>query len=457
MKKAIFALLILTAFTLTFVNCEKNEEVNFLPSSTTQISIDQVKSTFESSFKREAFPNLRLPLWEKAENYTLNGKSVIEVPFYTLKESDLAESTAFSYDKLVASFDLNNNLSVHIVHFYSKDVEKALSTIISYSEPKDFNGFITVFDFDKTPLEVNRYINGVKSKKQYEFKSRKYEEGETILKRVNDVCEMAEEIIYTRTCWFWTYESGYVEIIDCSPWVPEINSYLVCEGSDGADGSEGAGVTHRTEEEEIINNLSGDAKCVFRLLLEKNGNLFKTTIGKFIDNPDYHLQINSGGTCPTGADGCTDGSNINSGLAIINIVNEGRGTLDLAATILHEGIHAEIYKYVNEYRKGLDPNDRPNLLGYYFQYENISVSTAQHQHMADKFVKPIAEAIRELDNNRYPLEDYMGFGWDGLRKYGWDGYYDNGVWKDLDKDESKAYYKTQKKVLDNTIFNSNCN
>jgi len=27
-----------------------------------------------------------------------------------------------------------------------------------------------------------------------------------------------------------------------------------------------------------------------------------------------------------------------------------------AATLLHEGIHAEIYKYVDEHKKGIDPN-----------------------------------------------------------------------------------------------------
>lgn len=31
-------------------------------------------------------------------------------------------------------------------------------------------------------------------------------------------------------------------------------------------------------------------------------------------------------------------------------------------------------------------------------------------------VIPIAETIRNLDNNRDPLEDYMGFGWDDLER-----------------------------------------
>jgi hypothetical protein len=75
--------------------------------------------------------------------------------------------------------------------------------------------------------------------------------------------------------------------------------------------------------------------------------------------------------------------------------------------------------------------------------------------MADKFVKPIAEAIRKLDNYNYPLDYYMGFGWDGLRKYGYDGYYDNGKWVSLTKSESSDYYRKQKTVNDNTKLKNN--
>jgi hypothetical protein len=78
----------------------------------------------------------------------------------------------------------------------------------------------------------------------------------------------------------------------------------------------------------IINELTGKAKCVYELLKDQNGNLFLSTIGKFIDNSNYHLQLNSGGSCGIGEDACTDGSNIDSGLAIINIINEGRVCID---------------------------------------------------------------------------------------------------------------------------------
>lgn len=49
----------------------------------------------------------------------------------------------------------------------------------------------------------------------------------------------------------------------------------------------------------------------------------------------------------------------------------------------------------------------------------------------------------------------MCFGWDGLKRYGYDGYYDNGVWKTLDKSVNSDYYKKQKIVNDNTKLNGN--
>jgi len=208
----------------------------------------------------------------------------------------------------------------------------------------------------------------------------------------------------------------------------------------------------------IINNLTGKALCTYEQLKELN--LFKATIAKFENNKDMYLQINSGGVCNnSGDDGCTDGDYVDKGLVIINIVNEGYGSLDLAALILHEGIHAEIFKYVYEYDNGIDPNNRKNLLAQYFKYKNAegkyNSSVAQHQHMADNFVKSIAQAIRKLDGFKHPVESYLGFGWSGLQKYGWDGYYDNGVLVTL---PIVNLFDTEVKyIIDNSNFNKNCN
>jgi len=176
---------------------------------------------------------------------------------------------------------------------------------------------------------------------------------------------------------------------------------------------------------------------------------------------DYILNITYGYCKRSGADACADGGEIGNGIVTIKIESAGLGTLDFAATLLHEGIHAEIYKYVEEHRNGIDLSNRTNLLYYYFQYKaknrlDLGTTEAQHQYMADNFVKPIASAIQQLDGFRYDLEHYMGFGWDGLREYGYDGYYDNGKWISLNKDESSDYYIKQRNVLLTTNFPGTC-
>ena len=86
----------------------------------------------------------------------------------------------------------------------------------------------------------------------------------------------------------------------------------------------------------------------------------------------------------------------------IKIFSSGAQSLDFAVTLLHEGSHAEIYKYVDEHKKGIDPNDRKNLFFYYNLYSaqnnnRRETSLAQHQHMQVVFVTPIARAIRQFD------------------------------------------------------------
>jgi len=47
-------------------------------------------------------------------------------------------------------------------------------------------------------------------------------------------------------------------------------------------------------DDKIINELTGKAKCVYEKLKRKMATFLKRQIGEFIDNPDYHLQLNSG-------------------------------------------------------------------------------------------------------------------------------------------------------------------
>lgn len=210
------------------------------------------------------------------------------------------------------------------------------------------------------------------------------------------------------------------------------------------------------EDDQIINNLTEKEKCVYDKL--KALNLFTATIKKFENNSSYNLIIKRG-NCENTDTGCTDGGDISNGNITITMEEGVNGRpLDFASDLLHEGIHAEIFKYVDEHKKGIDPNNRENLMYYYWLEKKKGDpryfdANYQHQHMADNYIKPLTEALRRLDNYNYPLDYYLGFAWTGLQKYGFDDYWENGKLVKLTTDKIKEYEKKSGIVRNNTKFN----
>jgi hypothetical protein len=211
-------------------------------------------------------------------------------------------------------------------------------------------------------------------------------------------------------------------------------------------------------EDRIINKLTGKEKCVYDKIKELD--LFKSTIKKFQSNDNYNLTIEMG-DCDNTDTGCTDGDDIENGNITI-IMEEGVNgrPLDFAADLLHEGIHAEIFKFVNENIKGIDTNDRKNLMYYYWLEKKEGdpryfEANYQHQHMADKYITPLIEALMKLDDNNYTSDYYLSFAWSGLSKYGFDGYFENGQVVDLTKDKLKEYGDKAKIVRSNSNFLKN--
>lgn len=146
-----------------------------------------------------------------------------------------------------------------------------------------------------------------------------------------------------------------------------------------------------------------------------NGNLFKQTIGTFIDDPEYNLTLKIG-ECSNTDDACTDASDVYN----ISIIIEDFDTnaIDIATLILHEAIHAELYRYVSRYESGVDPNNRARLFQLFKYYHDLyDTGDIQHIYMTEKYINPIATALRQIDGNKYPVDYYKAFAWDGLRKW----------------------------------------
>jgi hypothetical protein len=200
-------------------------------------------------------------------------------------------------------------------------------------------------------------------------------------------------------------------------------------------------------EDNIINNLTGKAKCVYDKLDSSNGNnLFKETIGAFIDDPEYNVTLEIG-NCVTTDDACTNPSDVND--IVITLEDVNQSSLEIAALILHEGIHAELYRYVSRFTSGEDPNNRARLFQLYkfYKEQEMGMGNIQHVYMTEKYINPIANTLRSLDGNKYPLDYYKSFAWDGLRE--WDA--NNLLSMEMDND----YYSYRNTVLDNS--NLDCN
>ena len=197
----------------------------------------------------------------------------------------------------------------------------------------------------------------------------------------------------------------------------------------------------------IINELEGKALCVYNKLKKLKGG-FKESIKKFDGEfPVAHLKFES-----APLDGTTKGSTIPplNGTAgdvnspdyqiLIQINNKNniyghpqRPNLLLAKTIIHEVIHAEIFRKLLSLAKqghldftGMSAEEQTNYMlsirdnfpGIYDYMRRLN--NWQHQQMATHYREAIARLLQEFDtgvavpNSQQPQQLYMDLSWEGL-------------------------------------------
>lgn len=191
-------------------------------------------------------------------------------------------------------------------------------------------------------------------------------------------------------------------------------------------------------EEQIINNLTEEAKCVYGKL--ETNNLLKKTLKKFngVDAP-VHLILQEG-NLGAGVSGETSyGDNITITLDKEDMKNTP--SLWGAHTILHEAIHAEIYRKIrttsqikyDPYTKTFSLPDGsrahfPTLFDYYDKYPN----NPQHNYMADYYRTAMEEGLKEYATfigKTYPDQLYKDIAWGGLHNTNaWDNMYADPIY-----------------------------
>lgn len=93
-----------------------------------------------------------------------------------------------------------------------------------------------------------------------------------------------------------------------------------------------------------------------------------------------------------------------------------RPILDIARTLLHEAIHAKIFREVKSVGglEGLTDKNFPGLFDYYSRYGE---GKFQHQLMAQHYIDFIAENLGAFDNYQQNDKVYIALAWQGLRGY----------------------------------------
>ena len=212
------------------------------------------------------------------------------------------------------------------------------------------------------------------------------------------------------------------------------------------------------EEVQIFNELTGKADCIYDKLTESSTD-FKNMIKNFDgDFPVSHLKLVSSTNLPSNVNAETSPPSNYLITISINSNNLNRPNLSIARTIIHETIHAEMFRKIlsildnggdlngltrSEWTSKLSNGDYPGIFDYYSRY---GVNGMQHQQMAAHYISTISDYLSEFQPG-LSQEAYNSLAWVGLKG--------TTAWNSLTPSE--------KSTITNTInsFNSqgseNCN
>ncbi len=243
-------------------------------------------------------------------------------------------------------------------------------------------------------------------------------------------------------------EYGYYEI-SYDPNTGETEKTLlyrfkICSSNWNGDyegnGGGGSGGITAPKSTKIIDALTGKAKCLNELL-NKNGDSFvQKLLANFQGKSEFDIKIVSvdkiivkdvNGNLVESNGETTYNSKINPSL--INIVistsrADANSSLDVARTILHEYIHADII------RKLYTANNIPGTLDFNLIYEKYG---SQHGTMAALYLSSMKEALKEFNKIVLP-NDYKNYT-DYYGEEPSDAFYEALAWSGLKDNNVKAW------------------
>ncbi|MFT6730275.1 MAG: hypothetical protein ACJA1H_001597 [Glaciecola sp.] len=206
------------------------------------------------------------------------------------------------------------------------------------------------------------------------------------------------------------------------------------------------------EEDRIFNELTGKALCVYNKL-NSSSSVFADAIKKF--DPEFpvsHLNFKSSSTLPKNVNAYTYPPSNFTVVIEINENNLARPNLSIARTLIHETIHAEMYRKIlsilenggdleglteAQWEQKLKDSDYGGIYDYYSRYGE---SGMQHEQMAEHYRTSIVNMLKGFQ---------PGLSQGIYEALAWEGLLGTAAWDALSEAEQKSL---QQVVVD---FNNN--
>jgi len=200
-------------------------------------------------------------------------------------------------------------------------------------------------------------------------------------------------------------------------------------------------INEEEDEDKIINNLTGKAKCVYDKLSATN-NMQELLVDFFGNDAEFDLtfQLVSNLECgdSNNPNGCTSANyDYNSKNVVISIDEDlanSHSMLIIGKTIVHEAVHANLFLAVKKLNGGIVPKD-VKFESLYEQYREKK--GWQHEMMAENYISLMAEIIEDFHSelNDDTFKNYYD-------EWNWNDFYTKLAWTGL-KNTTKGnqYYE----------------
>ncbi|MGB4776450.1 MAG: hypothetical protein WBP45_14835 [Daejeonella sp.] len=191
------------------------------------------------------------------------------------------------------------------------------------------------------------------------------------------------------------------------------------------------------------------ARCALNKLLQNN--YYKTALNNFIgENKPIDLTFELAQIEDPLVNGHTklkpsDWSSTNIELTLNENKINNIPSIEVALTLLHEGIHAEIFRKILSIHgpSHLNIDNFPSLFNMYAQYKGY-----QHEFIANYYVDIMGNALKQYDNNKFDMDYYKALAWRGLE--GTDVYINLNA-------ATKAGIQSKMSTVLSNRSNTNCN